>query len=130
MPLGSRVSSGLQEDWTRERDALKPERALVEVLLGAMHEQQDLAVGRATDLMNALLRNRGEVKAYSSEEVGWLLRKLDVRRQRGQNAKMITANRETSRRVHDLALSLGSPLPAVSNCPLCNAQSVESPSVM
>jgi hypothetical protein len=107
-----------REDLTSQQE-LDPARAIVEVIWTPFHEKADLSPRKIADLMNALLRCRGEFREFSAEEVGWQLRSLGLYRQREAGGMVLRAGRENSRRIHLLARRFGLDLPAVEGCPDC-----------
>jgi hypothetical protein len=98
---------------------LDPARAIVEVVWTPFHEKVDLSPRKIADLMNALLRCRGEFREFSAEEVGWQLRNLGLYRQREAGGMVLRAGRENSRRIHLLARRFGLDPTAVEDCPDC-----------
>ena len=82
---------------------------ILEIVLVLLHKRElsALRVGKIAELTNALLRSRGEIIEYSSAEVGWKLRQLGLSRTRDRAGKSLSLQRETSRRIHELAASSG-----------------------
>jgi hypothetical protein len=108
------------------RAALDPDRAIVEVIWSPIHQNVDLTPTKIADLLNALLRCRGEIREYTAEEVGWKLRHLGLYRQRGSGGMVLRACGENRQRTHLLARRFGLDLPAVEGCPDCAAPEVVS----
>jgi hypothetical protein len=100
---------------------LDPDRAIVEVVWDPTHARVSLSPSKIADLMNTLLRCRGEIREFSAEEVGWRLRHLGLYRQREGAGMVLRAGRENSQRIHLLARQLGLDLAAVEGCPDCAA---------
>jgi hypothetical protein len=105
---------------------LDPDRAIVEVLWTPTHEKADMSPTRIADLMNALLRCRGEVREFTAEEVGWRLRHLGLYREREGGGMVLRACRENSQRIHLLARQFGLDLPPAVGCPDCAPPEVAS----
>jgi hypothetical protein len=114
-----------REDLTSQQK-FDPARAIVEVIWAPFHEKADLRPRKIADLMNALLRCRGEFREFSAEEVGWQLRHLGLYRQREAGGMVLRPGRENSRRIHLLARRFGLDPPAVKGCPDCAEPAVVS----
>jgi predicted RNA polymerase sigma factor len=71
-----------QDAKAREKRLCSIECVLVELLWGLIHRgaKREISVAELAEEANALLRSRGEILVYSSEEVGWRLRALGVSR--------------------------------------------------
>ena len=78
------------------------EVAIVEVVLGLLHEKKlrEVGVGELAEMVTALLRTRGEILQYSAEEVGWRMKHLNLLRKRNGAGMKLLLGRETSRMVH------------------------------
>ena len=81
-----------------------PNFAIVDVLLVFIHEKKELRVSvkKLTEFVNVALRARGEIKEYSSVEIGFLLSRLNLPRSRAASGMLVNLDRKLSRRVHDL----------------------------
>lgn len=112
---------GPQDEDARLQRANSIECAIVEVLLGFIHEQEltEMKVGDLTDLANGLLRSRGEMLAYGAEEVGWKLKGLNLVRHRTSSGSQIQFDRQTSQQVHRRARAYGLGSLRVETCSEC-----------
>ncbi len=110
-----------QDEDVRLQRANSIECAIVEVLLGFVHEQKlsVMKVGDLADLVNCLLESRGEILAYRAEEVGWKLKGLGVMRHRTSAGSQIQFDRQTSHQVHRLARAYGLALSCIETCREC-----------
>ena len=117
-----------QDEDVRAQRASSIECAIVEVLMGLVHERKlrEIRVGEVMNLVNVLLRSRGESFEYSAEELGWKLKALSLYRHRNSSGSQLSLDRDTSRRVHRLARSydLPSSRPAAEGCPECAVSKV------
>jgi hypothetical protein len=95
----------LQDDEIRARRFLDVRFAIIEILLAETHSRKRsrLAVGCLAQDVNALLRSRGEIRQFSSEEIGWRLKALNIRRHTDGTGRYIGLDTDTSRLVHRLA---------------------------
>ena len=93
--------------------------ALVEVLWGASHRTKEIAVADLTALTNSALRDRGEILAYSAEEIGRRLSSLGLDRDRAASGMVLRFSREHSLRIHRFARQLGLNLSPVAGCRDC-----------
>ncbi len=95
--------------------------AIVEVLLGFIHEQKltEMTVGDLADFANSFLRSRGEILAYSPEEVGWKLRGLKLIRHRTSSGSQIQFDGQTSQQVHRLAREYDLEPSCIETCSEC-----------
>ena len=112
---------GPQDEDARLQRANSIECAIVEVLLGFIHEQKltEMKVWDLADLANCLLRSRGEILEYSAEEVGWKLKGLDLVRHRTSSGSQIQFDRQTSQQVHRRARAYGLGSLRVETCSEC-----------
>jgi hypothetical protein len=112
---------GPQDEDARLQLANSIECAVVEVLLGFIHEQKltEMKVGDLADLANGLLRSRGEILAYGAEEVGWKLKGLNLVRHRTSSGSQIQFDRQTSQQVHRWARAYGLGSLRVETCSEC-----------
>jgi hypothetical protein len=97
----------------QEQDALAdrywdPLPAMIEVLWPRVHSSdQSISMKELTGLTNTLLRSRGENREYSPEELGIKLGNEGVLRSRRNSGMFVMLDRQTSRRLHQLAGNLG-----------------------
>jgi hypothetical protein len=70
-----------------------PSRALVEVIWSPLHARTETTISRITELLNALLRVRGETLEFTAEETGWKLRGLGFSRRRNGGGKVLKLSR-------------------------------------
>jgi hypothetical protein len=77
----------------------------VEILWAFIHDQKqrDISVDKLAKTVNALLRSRGEMVGYRTEQIGWKLRDLNIRRHSTSSGRQVLLGRDTSQRVHQLA---------------------------
>ena len=79
--------------------------AIVEILLGNLHQRKQRAVKvdeLAKDL-NALLQSRGELIEYSAAEIGWKLKGLNIQKHSNRSGRQVLLDRGNSQIVHRLA---------------------------
>jgi hypothetical protein len=98
--------------------------AIVTILWGFLHEQKEREV-RVDELakdVNKFLRDRGEIREYSAEELGWKLRDLNIPRHNSSSGRHVLLERDTSQSVHRLAQVYDLPCsqPAQTGCPDCS----------
>jgi hypothetical protein len=97
---------------------------IIEILCGIIHDgkHREVRVDALAEDVNALLRSRGEVLAYSAEEVGWKLRNLNISRHSSSSGRRVLLGRDTSQSVHRLAGAYGLPCTqrVEADCPVCN----------
>ena len=112
---------GPQDADARLQRANSIECAIVEVLLGFLHEQKltEMTVGDLADLANGLLVSRGEILAYGAEQVGWKVRGLNLARHRTSSGSQIQFDRQTSHQIHRLARAYGLGLARIETCSEC-----------
>jgi hypothetical protein len=118
-----------QDQETRRRSVLRVDYAIVETLLGLLHEDKERAmqVDELTQLVNSLLQSRGERLAYSHEAIGRLLADMGVKRERNGSGQRVILDRATSERVHQTAHNFGlAEKYARPSCPDCKQDSQES----
>jgi len=118
-----------QDDAARAARSVSPESCLTEVLLGVVHlgptaenfQPECLAVRDIAKSLNTHLRERGGIKQYSPEEVGWMLKRLCIPKvPRDKTGVKIALGKETRCRVHALARRFDVPLTgARGECPEC-----------
>jgi hypothetical protein len=100
----------------------KLEAAILCSVLTCLHEKKSdrVQVKEITALANSLLRTQGEIIEYSPEEVGHRLDGFSLVRTRQNEGMFLLLGRNTSRRVHRLALRYGTwELNSVVGCPDC-----------
>jgi hypothetical protein len=111
-------SSEFQMQWLpllrlQEQAALAERRcdpcvAMIEVMWPRLHSNENgMSMRDLTQLTNALLRSRGEIREYSSEELGKKLLNLGLPRHRKNSGMVLVFDRDTGRRIHELARSFG-----------------------
>jgi len=94
-----------QDEEVRAQRSRDVNCAIVEILLGIIHQRKQRAVKvdeLAKDL-NALLQSRGELIEYSAEEIGWKLKGLNIQRHSDRCGRQVLLERDTSQNVHRLA---------------------------
>jgi hypothetical protein len=85
-----------------------PDLALLEVLWFQLEGPDDeISVAALADFTNSLLRSRGENRAYSAEEIGWGLRRMNIPRRDRREGKSVRFSLEISTRVHRLVEDFG-----------------------
>jgi hypothetical protein len=99
--------------------ALDPHLAIVEAIWGAAHKEKETSVVDLTKLVNALLRDRGEILEYNVNEIGWKLANLRLARRHNGKRKVVRFTREMHRRIHQLATQFGLQLSKVTDCDDC-----------
>jgi hypothetical protein len=100
----------------RARD---PHLAIVEAIWSAAHKKREISTAEITGRVNALLRKRGEILRYNSQEIGWKLRKLGLSRQSNGKCKVVRFSHEKRRQIHQLAARFGLQLPKIADCEDC-----------
>ena len=101
---------------SRARD---PHVTIVEAVWTAAHTDKEVSTAEITKRVNALLRERGEVLRYNSNEIGWKLSNLGLDRRHNGKRKAVRLSREMRRRIHQLAAQFGLRLPLVADCDDC-----------
>ena len=110
---------------SQEQDALArrscdPTLALAEVIWTVLHDgQKEATITRIAELANVLLHSRGETLDHSPEELGWKLRNLGLYRKRGRNGMVLRFDRQTVRRIHELARQFALEVQPVEGCRDC-----------
>lgn len=99
------------------RRALDPHAAILETIWEPAHQGKELST--VTALVNALLRNRGEILEYDPKEIGWKLKSLGLDRHDNGNNRVLRFDREMRRRIHQLAAKFGLTLPKAAGCTDC-----------
>ena len=98
--------------------------AIVEILWGVIHDrkQREVRVDELAKDTNALLLSRGEIRAFSAEEIGWKLRNLNIPRHSSSSGRQVLLGRATSESAHRLADAFGLPCTqrVAADCPDCN----------
>jgi hypothetical protein len=110
-----------QDEEIRAQHFLDVTCIIVEVLWGEIHSHKQPQV-RVEDLakdVNAMLRSRGEIREYSAEEVGWKLKRLNIRRHTDSAGRHVLLDRDTSRRVHRLVQTYDLPFSHHDSCSDC-----------
>jgi hypothetical protein len=97
-----------QEQDARAARYWDPLAAMLEVLWPRIHSsEKSLSMKELTGLANTLLRSRGETREYSPEESGKKLGNEGVLRRRMNSGMVLMFDRQTLRRLHQLARNLG-----------------------
>jgi hypothetical protein len=119
--LGAQCTSELQiqEQNALAQQAWDPGCAIIEVVLARLHQREREI--RVTDLarwVNVLLASRGEIRQYTPEEIGRRLQNLGFVTDRKTFGMILTLDRFTSIRIHQLAgnYKVGE---KVASCPDC-----------
>ena len=81
--------------------------------------QKEATITRIAELANVLLHSRGETLDHSPEELGWKLRNLGLYRKRGRNGMVLRFDRQTVRRIHELARQFALEVQPVEGCRDC-----------
>jgi hypothetical protein len=143
-PLARALAACFPEDPELARDAvqlLRPQDeevrglrardvncAIIEILCGLVHDgkQREVRVDELAELVNALLRSRGEILEYSAEEIGWKLRNLNIPRHSSSSGRNVLLGIDTSESVHRLARAYDLPCSqrVKAGCPDCNLEKV------
>jgi hypothetical protein len=112
----------LQEDMVDRCDL---DHAIIEILLARVHRTTGdttatgIKIGaELTPEVNTFLLTCGETRQYSREAVGLRVLKLGFTRKNTNAGTLLLLDRQTSRRVHQLAQSYG-PKKSVPGCPDC-----------
>ncbi len=94
-----------QDEEARGQRSCDVNCAIVEILQGTIHDRKQKAVrvDELTNLVNALLRSRGETLTYRAEEIGWKLRDLNIPRHTRSSGREVVLGVGTSQSVHKLA---------------------------
>ena len=113
-----------QDDEVRGQHSRDINCAIVTILWGFLHEQKEREV-RVDELakdVNKFLRDRGEIREYSAEELGWKLRDLNIPRHNSSSGRHVLLERDTSQSVHRLARVYDLPClqSAQTGCPDCS----------
>jgi hypothetical protein len=127
--LTARIATLLapQDAAVRAQHTLLPECGILSAALVLIHEgaKKQVLAKELTQLVNAILRARGEILEYSPEEIGWRLTRLGLFTRRVAGGKGIRVDREFSRLAHDLAKRFGVEMSPdrFPTCPDCNGAS-------
>jgi hypothetical protein len=114
----------LQEQAALAERCCDPCAAMIEVMWPQLHaNEKELSMRDLTQLTNTLLRSRGEIREYSSEELGKKLRSLGLYRHRKNSGMVLLFARDTVRRMHELARSFGV-CKMVAGCSNCMASKI------
>ena len=96
--------------------------AIIEVTWAPSHADREIGLTRMTELVNALLRWRGEILEYSTAEIGWKLRSFGFHRHRNGRGMVLRFSQENRVLLHQLASQFSLNLPSVADCALCSPQ--------
>jgi hypothetical protein len=96
--------------------------AIIEVTWAPSHADREIGLTRVTELVNALLRCRGEILEYSTAEIGWKLRSFGFHRHRNGRGMVLRFSQENRVLLHQLAARLSLNLRPVADCALCSPQ--------
>jgi hypothetical protein len=113
------VLRGLVEEAATLRK-LEAEVVVLEVLWEPAHQLPELSVKKITEYLNVMLRIRGGVYEYSTEEVGWILKGHGFDRRRNGSGKVLRFSSDNTRLLHRLAQRFGLDLPELPGCANCN----------
>jgi hypothetical protein len=102
----------------RSRD---PKVGIVEAIWVPAHRPGKMSTTEISERVNALLASRGEIRQYSSWEIGWMLKKLRLHTRRSRDHKALEFSSEIRQRVHQLAREFELQLPQMSDCTDCKA---------
>jgi hypothetical protein len=110
-----------QDEEARSQRSCDVNYAIVEILLATVHDQKLKAVrvDELAKLVNALLQSRGETLTYSTMEIGWKLRGLNIPRHSRSSGREVSLGRTTSQNVHLLARAYEVQLLRAANCRDC-----------
>lgn len=124
----------LLQSHEQEREARRlrdPRVAVVEALWAPAHGPGKMRVSEIASRVNAILRNRGEIREYSDCDLGWMLKKMNLPTHRERSGQVVRSCWEVRRRLHQLACEFQLQLPTVPDCPDCTGpQLIEQPSVV
>ncbi len=107
--------------------SLDPHPASVETIWGPSHKEREISTAEITKLVNALLRDRGEILQYNVNEIGRKLANLGLSRQHNGKRKVVRFTREIRRRIHQLATEFRLQLPKVADCDDCKGTQLIGP---
>jgi len=99
-------------------------RVIVEVIWAPSHKQNEISLSEIRKLTNCLLRERGEILEFSSEEVGRRMKNLGLYRHRNAKGMVLKLSRSNRARIHQLSKSFCLNLSAVDGCADCNPPEV------
>ncbi|MBV9339339.1 MAG: hypothetical protein JO159_00430 [Acidobacteria bacterium] len=94
-------------------DSCNVDSAIIEILWPRLHPSASgelatkIKISELTELINTYLLSCGEILQYSPVEIGKRLACLGLSRHRRGSGMFLLANRDTIRRIHQLARSLG-----------------------
>jgi hypothetical protein len=94
-----------RDEQLRSERGSQEERAIIEAVLACFHrgDKNQVSVAYIADFVNSILRARGEILEFSSEEIGRKLNALGLYKKRTNAGMSLILSRENSHRVHDLA---------------------------
>jgi hypothetical protein len=116
-----------------EQDAIllrscDPHFALLEAMWKPCHGEGEITVSGLAELVNTLLRCRGEVWEFSTAEIGWKLRNLGFPRRRNGRGMVLRFSVENRSLLHHLAGRWSLNLAPVAGCALCPpTQAIDTP---
>jgi hypothetical protein len=96
------------------------QHAIVEAIWAPSHEEREITVSLLTELVNTLLRTRGEFLEYNQMEIGWKLRALGFDRQRNGAGMFLRFSLENRILLHQRAKEWGLDARTIAGCDLCS----------
>jgi len=96
-----------------------PRVAILEVIWGPSHDQDEMSVGEITKRVNAILRSRGVTDEYNVREIGWKLSHLGLRTSSNGKRKGLRFASETRCGLHRSTREFGLQLPFRKDCSEC-----------
>jgi hypothetical protein len=93
--------------------------AIVEVIWAPYHATEEIATSKIAQLVNALLRARGETLEYNPIEIGWKLKNLGLDRQRNGGGMVLQPSKANGLVIHQLAQRFGLKLRPNIGCADC-----------
>jgi hypothetical protein len=107
-----------QQDISAQRSR-DPRVAILEVVWGPSHDQDEMAVGEITKRVNAVLRSRGVTDEYNVREMGWKLSRLGLCTSSNGKRKGLRFSSETRWGLHRSTREFGLKLPFRKDCADC-----------
>jgi hypothetical protein len=93
--------------------------AIVEVIWAPYHATEEIAISKIAQLVNGLLRARGETLEYNAIEIGWKLKNLGLDRQRNGGGMVLQPSKANGLVIHQLAQRFGLKLRPNIGCADC-----------
>ena len=123
-----------QDEEVRRESALRVDYAIIEVLLGVIHEGKlrAIRVEELAQYVSSLLHSRGERWTYEPEAIGRLLASMTIERHRNSSGQRVVFDRLTSGCVHRHARACGllSDVNFNSDCPDCGDAATAGPNAI